>query len=194
VADDLHPIFDELYQQGFKVDQTTQGHYSVKSPNGLGIVHLAQSNDNRAYQNILRDLKRIGFVWPPPPRSKNSKASSGNGVSSKAEACCTKCFSTNGSCKDSRCVCHQPHVPPKPKDSDALYRDLSEAKIALQLADEVLVAKEKILSAALGERDEAGRMRKDALSSFVASKRLFDEHMCKDVMLEAPSTSEKPNA
>jgi hypothetical protein len=179
VADDLHPIFDELYQQGFKVDQTTQGHYSVKSPNGLGIVHIAQSGDSHAYKNILRDLKRIGFIWPPPPRPKTA-----NGVSAKAEPCCTQCF--NGfTCKNARCVCHQPYVPPKPKDGDALYHDLSESKVALQLADEVLAAKEKILREAQHERDEAEGLRKVALASFVQAKKLFDDHMCKDVMLES---------
>jgi hypothetical protein len=182
VADDLNAVFDELYRQSFVVDKTSVGHYSVKSPSGAGIVHIAQSGDSHAYKNILRDLKRIGFVWPPPPRPKTA-----NGVSSKTEPCCQRCFGTaTGECRNSKCVCHQPHVPPKPKDGDALYHDLSEAKVALQLADEVLGAKEKILREAQHERDEAEGLRKVALASFVQAKKLFDDHMLKDLVMPEP--------
>jgi hypothetical protein len=47
-------------QQGYTVQRTRKG-YRVFMPGGQGMAHLHMTpSDHRAYQNTVRDLKKIG--------------------------------------------------------------------------------------------------------------------------------------
>lgn len=70
---DYRPIITELRLQGWTVEPTTQGHMRAIPPDPkLGLVHFSRSPDVHATRNILRDLRKSGFVWPP--LSKNEQA------------------------------------------------------------------------------------------------------------------------
>ena len=60
--DRMYPgILRRLQEQGFKVSLTRKSHIRVVAPNGNVRCGPGSPSDHRAYKNLLRDLKRIGF-------------------------------------------------------------------------------------------------------------------------------------
>jgi hypothetical protein len=181
VASEWEPLVDELKRQGFVIERTEGNHWRCKPPGGKGgMTHFSQSGDHAAFRNTVTHLRKMGFVWPPAePRSKRNGA---GGVSSKADVCCTLCHGKDG-CKNSRCECH---VEPEhaPKTSEDLFRELADARITLQLAEEELVARkkgveeaQKLVEEAQKLVDDAQRQRSEAMASFKAAKKRFDDDM-----------------
>jgi hypothetical protein len=65
----VNEIFRELRDQGFEVTPGATGNsYQAKAPNGQGIVHFHSTSvardHNRAYDNLIHQLMRIGFTHP----------------------------------------------------------------------------------------------------------------------------------
>ncbi len=59
-----------LAQQGFQVTRTGSGHFKAKAPDPTKpLVTFSQGGNARSIKNTLADLRRIGFMWPPPERS-----------------------------------------------------------------------------------------------------------------------------
>jgi hypothetical protein len=59
-------LLDELRTQGFSIEETKDG-FRAKSPDGLGMSHFHLHNVgdwNRAYDNLVAQLRRIGFRLP----------------------------------------------------------------------------------------------------------------------------------
>jgi hypothetical protein len=179
MSHELDPVIDELKKQGFILTKTSNGHFSAKSKTGTGgIVHFSYSGDIYAFRNTIRDLKKIGFIWPPPDAPKN-----GAGPSSKAEPCCTLCYNKNG-CKDGSCACHLPASAFQPKSapaakptSEELFTELTEARVILQAADEALAHARSKLEEAKDSLAQAEKVRADAVATFAASKKKFDDDM-----------------
>ena len=70
---DFRELLAELPRQNWSVTMTTQGHWRAAPPDkALTIVHFSESDDPHAQMNILRDLRKRGFVWPAA--SKNGQA------------------------------------------------------------------------------------------------------------------------
>jgi hypothetical protein len=66
------PIVDELKRQGWEVDLTASGHYKAKPPDRQkAIIHFSTSCVRRSVKNTIRDLRKSGFLWPPPEPPKS---------------------------------------------------------------------------------------------------------------------------
>jgi hypothetical protein len=67
-AKDFRNIVKEAERQGFRVEQLRSGHWRFVPPNpSKPMVHAAGTpSDRRAIDNLLGQLRRSGFVWPPP--------------------------------------------------------------------------------------------------------------------------------
>jgi hypothetical protein len=186
VASHWEPVVDELKRQGYIVERSEGNHWSVRSPQGGRPVHFSYSNEPRAIKNTLADLRRtFGFEWPPLPKEKKN----GVGQSSKAEVCCTLCYADTG-CKDTRCACHEPEPALVPKTSEELYKDLADARISLQLAEEQLSACKGALQEAQTAVDEALVQRTEAHAAFRAAKKRFDDDMLAGVEVDEEKAEE----
>ena len=65
---DATKIVRELRRQHFAVELANSGHWHVIQ-GGRRILTMAQSpSDWRAIRNDISDLRKFGFVWPPPGR------------------------------------------------------------------------------------------------------------------------------
>jgi hypothetical protein len=180
VASHWDPVVAELREQGFVVERTEGNHWSVRSPSGGRPVHFSYSDEPRALKNTISELRKVlGFVYPPPAREKKN----GVGPSSKVEACCTACYADSG-CKDTRCACHEPEPVLVPKSSEELYKDLADARISLQLAEEQLVARKEQLQEVQQAVDDALVHRTEAYAAFRLAKKRFDDDMLAGVESE----------
>lgn len=64
---DTRKVLAEAKRQGFTVRTTTKGHSQVLAANGqIVAVFSGTSSDVRALRNGIAQLRRAGFVWPPP--------------------------------------------------------------------------------------------------------------------------------
>lgn len=64
---DSQKVLDEAERQGFKYRTTKKGHAQVKDSDGQVVAVLSgTASDVRSYRNGLADLRRAGFIWPPP--------------------------------------------------------------------------------------------------------------------------------
>lgn len=76
----------ELREQGWRLDQTVQGHYKAFSPDGHELVTFCDTNEPRAMKNCLAQLRRTNqFQWPPPDK-RMLRRTSGERQASLAEA------------------------------------------------------------------------------------------------------------
>lgn len=84
VSGDYAKLLTALSAQGFDVRRTGSGHYRVRPPDSTkALVTFAESSTSeRAYKNALADLRRSGFIWPPPAES---------GASAHAMEICPAC-------------------------------------------------------------------------------------------------------
>lgn len=63
-----------LVDQGFEVSRTEGNHYQARAPTGGRLVHFSESDEPRAFKNTVGDLRRVGFVWPPPEKERVAPA------------------------------------------------------------------------------------------------------------------------
>ncbi len=65
---DIKDIMRAAMDQGWSIAKTTQGHYRAAPPDKTKpVVFLGgNSGDPRAIKNIISQLRRSGFIWPPP--------------------------------------------------------------------------------------------------------------------------------
>ncbi|HEV8564094.1 MAG TPA: hypothetical protein VGR41_04220 [Actinomycetota bacterium] len=65
-------VFDEAEDQGWVIDQTTEG-FQLLAPNGKDIVTmhaLHKSSSPYALAKTVSRMKEYGFRWPPPKKKK----------------------------------------------------------------------------------------------------------------------------
>ena len=132
-------------------------------PVAHGIVHFSGSSDPHAKMNTIRELRRGGFVWPPP--SKNER----NGVRRMVET-------TKAPEPHLTLVVEAPTViqPPEAKTVDQLFAELKEARTYDSLAAEHLAmcrAKVEEATLALASADREKRM---AAEDLAGRKAAFD--------------------
>jgi hypothetical protein len=69
VPKDYRPIFAAAERQGFTVRRRPGGHFALHAPTGPGIVFVSSSPSDHGKQSskrVIADLRRHGFIWPPP--------------------------------------------------------------------------------------------------------------------------------
>ena len=161
---DYREILDELLVQGWGVETTASGHTRATPPDPAhGIVHFSGSSDPHAKMNTIRELRRGGFVWPPP--SKNERT----GVRRMVET-------TKAPEPHLTLVVEAPTViqPPEAKTVDQLFAELKEARTYDALAAEHLAmcrAKVEEATLALASADREKRM---AAEDLAGRKAAFD--------------------
>jgi hypothetical protein len=161
---DFKPIISELRQQGWSVDQTTQGHWKATPPDASkSIVHFSASNDTHALKNTLKDLRHSGFIWPPP--SKRDRSSSSVESVEPPEVPVSE---------------PGPAMETKPTETaeekmDRLWRELKEAKSYLALTEEHMVECRTALEAAQKAFAEAEAERVKAAETLKSKKAEFDQ-------------------
>jgi hypothetical protein len=70
MAKDIKDIVEAARNQGFRVERTKKGHWVFYSPDTSRkpVFHSGTPGDRRAIDNLLAELRRAGFVWPPKGR------------------------------------------------------------------------------------------------------------------------------
>jgi predicted RNA binding protein YcfA (HicA-like mRNA interferase family) len=69
-------VVDALKAQGWMLTFGGSGHVVARSPTGARVTCAATPSDRRARLNWIADLRRAGFIWPPPRRERRREATS----------------------------------------------------------------------------------------------------------------------
>jgi hypothetical protein len=169
---DYKAIIEELPRQGWQVEMTARGHYKATPPDPKHtIVHFSHSDDHHALMNIVRDLRKRGFVWPVPSRNEVA-ADRRDEPTTKL---CPDCHQPLGA--DHICLAAAP--PPSQPESpearmDRLFHELKDAKVLAALTEEQLRECEAKLAAAQKAVDDA-RMERDVAAIALKKKKVeFD--------------------
>ena len=73
VNKEMRPIIQELRAQGWKLEDTNNGHARARPPDPRhDIVVFSRCEEPRAIRNVISQLKKSGFIWPPPPRERTT--------------------------------------------------------------------------------------------------------------------------
>jgi hypothetical protein len=154
-------LLRELQDQGWRVDQTKQGHYQGFAPDGRTLITFCETAEPRAMKNNLADLRRTGqFQWPPPDRRGKR-----NGAVVHAPEVVTPIQSV------------QPRQSARAPDLDALFGNLKDAKVQLRAVEaqhETVMTAVRQAEAAL---EEAKRRAELALSEARERARRSEEDM-----------------
>lgn len=184
VRGDYAKLLTALTAQGFDVRRTGSGHYRVRPPDSTkALVTFAESSTSeRAYKNAVADLRRSGFIWPPPAES---------GAASHAMEICPACKQgtwdpslgdcVNGDCSGS-CLAgpgaKQPAVPPRAPAEPSLDEVFSEVKrlrdereLARLEVDERQQELARVQHALAAAHEEHAR----AVTAYDQAKRRLDE-------------------
>ena len=73
--DELAAVINEARKQGYRVEQTRNGHWEFKSPDRTRrpVYAAGTPSDWRAIRNLIAELRRAGFRWDPAERRKKTK-------------------------------------------------------------------------------------------------------------------------
>jgi hypothetical protein len=66
-------LIDSLIAQGYTFRIGGNGHWQVRQEGKLCGTLPASPSDVRTWRNTIRDLRRSGFQWPPPPKKGHRK-------------------------------------------------------------------------------------------------------------------------
>lgn len=164
---DYKMIAEELRRQGWTVDQTTRGHYKAVPPDPKHqMVHFSHSDDHHALLNIIRDLKKRGFIWPAP---------------SKKELAVERRLEAESRPSEPEIIPDTPsgvHVTP-PAESpevrmDRLFHELKDAKVLAALTEEQFQECQRRVEEATRALAEADRERTNAIEALKKKKTEFD--------------------
>lgn len=161
---DARPIMDALRAQKWVLETTKNNHVRAIPPDKSqpAVCFAPGSNDPRSLKNILRDLKRSGFIWPYKP-----------GPRAATKAAFDKVFGTdvhNASPEAVEEIESQEEV-----SVDVLYQCLKEARDYYALTKEEEEAAARRLQEAQEEVDEAHALREQAAQALREAKKRFDE-------------------
>jgi hypothetical protein len=160
---DYKAIIEELPRQGWVVEMTARGHYRAIPPNKeLEMVHFSTSEDHHALRNIIRDLRRRGFVWPPPNKKEIA-------VERRLEAETRPSQPDVGTIDDI-----EPLDTETPEARmDRLFTELKDAKVLAALTEEhaqecrrKVEEATRVLTDAVRERDAAAQALKNKKAEF----------------------------
>lgn len=164
-------IIAELQFQGWVVDMTERGHYKAVPPDkSQTLVHFSTSDDPHAQLNILRDLKRRGFQWPP--QSRNEQVGTARRSHDIASA---ELLHNPGICAVPD---RGPLVPVMPASSPAL---VTEEQTMDRLFAELKEARSYFTLTAEIERDATAEMQKavEACKAATREREMASEDMAK---------------
>jgi hypothetical protein len=167
VGKDIKFVITELERQGWEVERTSQGHWRARpSDKTKQLVHFSTSDDRHSLKNVLADLRRSGFEWPPPSKKEErSERPSQPGMD-------VDDFDF------SPMTDPVPVVPSPPETQeqimDRLWTDLKESKGYLNLADEHMKECERRLEEAQQAFNDAKMEREQAAEKLRVIKERFD--------------------
>ena len=173
MAMDFKDLAAALREQGWTVEKLSSGHFRAQPPDPKkSLVHFSTGSDPRSIKNTIADLRRAGFVWPPPgKRVEDEDRPSGDGMPSDEDI--------ELEVRRRGATPPGPPAPPPPPESheekmDRCYRELKEARGYFDLAEGHLAEKDAALAAATLERSEALEEKERAQSRLVTAKMAFD--------------------
>lgn len=196
---DFRALLQELPRQGWTVEPTERGHWRARPPDQAhGLVHFSESGDSHAQMNIIRDLRRRGFVWPPP--SKNEQAGAERMAKDATERLQTELLDRetkppprrqfNGikglselaeeqvKAAPLQVVVPSAVIPPADrvgaKTEDQLFNELKEARLMDSLAGDSLKTAKQKLEAAQRELEHAEHEKRMAADDLLKKKAAFD--------------------
>lgn len=160
-------IVDELRRQRWQVERTGRGHYQARPPDAkMQIVHFGESGEARGFQNTLSQLRRSGFIWPPPATQPSPRNGHGHAVASTPSAARSAAPAEPRETPASASTTED--------DEDRIFRELKEARVLLALEGENLVLCERRLEEAKAAYEAALRSRQEAASRLRECKARFD--------------------
>lgn len=168
---DFKPVISALRDQNWEVTQTTQGHYRARPPDpSKSIVHLSTSYDPRALKNTIQELRKSGFVWPPPPKSRPTNVDDDPSSDDFWNA------------PESEPTPSAPVVVETPEARmERLWNELKDAKTWFALTDDTLKGAKAQLEEAQAKFDAAEQERIKAAEALKAKKAEFDSAFNEDV-------------
>lgn len=178
---EFREVAAELVRQGWRVERTGQGHYRAKPPNPtLPIVHFGHSSEARAFQNTIGQLRRSGFVWPPPEPPERPKAVDGaanDAVGIELVEPPWNQLDDGRPDEDEPASAAAEQAPTSdPEDElERLWRELKDARVYLALEDEDLANRERAMKDAVAAHAAAVASREDAAARLRRCKQRFDD-------------------
>jgi hypothetical protein len=159
---EYRPIVNALHDQGWEVEQTTKGHWKATPPDKTKpVVHFSYSGDYRSVPNCIRDLKRSGLLWPPPPKPKATPTLNAQDVDVLQ-----------------RMLDEEPSAPPPPTPKEptmeSVFAELKEAKEYFAMADDDLAKAQAQLEEAQRNLAEKTKHRDEAVEVLKKKKAAFD--------------------
>lgn len=156
----VRSVVDELRRQGWTVTPTSNGHWRAKPvDNNKELVHISMLGGSNSLNNAMRDLKRNGFVWPPPPKCREAMAKKPMAHAHALEVVRAP---------------QDPTVPTAQKDLDDVFLELKDAKTYLVLTGEILSECRVALDKAQAAFDSATAEREAAVDALRVKKAAFD--------------------
>lgn len=69
---DIKKVAREAERQGWRVDRTSKGHWRFIPPDPQGriCIHSGTPGDRRGIHNLVAEMRRQGFRWPPSKGGK----------------------------------------------------------------------------------------------------------------------------
>lgn len=171
---DWKAIVEELPRQGWTVEPTTRGHFKAVPPDPKQeIVHFSHSNDHHALMNVIRDLKRRGFVWPPPSKTDIAVERRLDAEDNPTPEPCNVCGLVECLCSET--IDDIPPVSETPEAKmDRLFAELKEAKTYAALTQEQLLECKKRVEEATRALTEADTEHTRAVTAMQKLKADFD--------------------
>lgn len=169
----MKPIVQELRNQGWRVELTTQGHAKAYPPDNtkqLVTFPPGGSGDPRAIKNTIAQLRRSGFVWPP----QQSTAASLNDVLVGRLA--PQEDVDNDTDDESEELPSKSDVQSSiPENPDQLFAELKQAREEYRLHAEIVQEIEDKLSKLLAELSQARETLDASRTKLVQTKENFDK-------------------
>ncbi len=168
---DFKPVIAALRDQDWEVTQTTQGHYRARPPDPTKpIVHLSTSYHPRGLKNTIQELRKSGFIWPPPPKSRPSEVDPLDvGPNSDEFWNPSSNFEPESEPTPSATVAETHEVK-----MERLWGELKEAKTWFALTDDTMRTAQEQLAQAQKAFNEAAAERAKAAEVLRSKKAEFD--------------------
>jgi hypothetical protein len=182
MAMDFKDLAAALRVQGWTVDKLSSGHFRAQPPDPTkSLVHFSTGSDPRSIKNTIADLRRAGFVWPPPEKRVDDDRPSGNGMPSDEEIEAEARRRGGAYASPAAPASEARPTPENPEEKmDRCYRELKEARGYFDLAEAHLAEKDAALAAATRERAGALEEKERAQSRLVTAKTAFDAAFAAD--------------
>jgi hypothetical protein len=171
---DWKAIVEELPRQGWTVEPTTRGHFKAVPPDPTQeIVHFSHSDDHHALMNVIRDLKRRGFVWPPPSKKDIAVERRLDAEDNPTVKACDVCGLVECLCSEAG---YDSHILPETPEAkmDRLFAELKDAKTYVALTHEQLQEWKKRVEDATRALTEADAEHSRAVAAMQKLKTDFD--------------------